>query len=218
MTTQKLRKIENLIILTFAVVLFAGCAGSDVKPVLSEPTQLMPLEQDGKLVEDSDGITNSEKLPVLSEDTGTDDSGDAQLSQQNEEKTNLTQLIESDAKPVMQPIPDNKVYFFETDSSALSDSQKQELIKHADYLKATPAAVLVINGHADERGSEVYNQTLSEKRAKETFKYLVSLGVTKDQLLAKGFGELVPLHTESNWDENRRVELQYTDPMMLSSM
>ena len=114
--------------------------------------------------------------------------------------------------------PETKIFYFDTNDHTLSAEQRNTLKEHAEFLKSNPGSILVINGHADERGSEKYNQTLSEKRALETLNILIELGVAEDQLVTKGFGEMVPMHAENNWDENRRVELEYADPVVLSSM
>ena len=76
---------------------------------------------------------------------------------------------------------------------------------------------LVINGHADARGTESYNQTLSEKRAQAVYEMLVESGVPENQLKKFGFGEHFPQYDVNNWDENRRVELEFSNPVLVSS-
>jgi len=218
MSSRKIRTVENLILLTFPLVLFVGCAGSDVKPVNEEMTQLsmtkpQTTEFNGSLLEPdttSVSLAKSDIEPHIAIEPTT------QISQTDTK--NAVSSEHDQSALIALKIPDNKIFFFDTNIYKLSEQQREQLKLHAEYLKANPASVLVINGHADERGTENYNQALSEKRAKETFELLISLGVASDQLLKKGYGELVPMHSESNWDENRRVELEYTDPMMLSSM
>jgi len=71
-------------------------------------------------------------------------------------------------------------------------------------------SVIMVAGHTDSKGSEVYNQNLSEKRAQSVADYLRAFhGISPDRLLIKGFGEKQPIvgnDTEENRFKNRRVE------------
>jgi len=218
MSAVKLRTVENLILLTFPLVVFAGCAGSDVKPANQEPVQLGVYQS--QLLENNDQTKNSDlsTVSLANENSGnqytTKTTEEAPAAKIEKESTEEKRAIASNTPP----IPENMLFFFDTNTYILSQKQREELNSHANFLKSNPGSILVINGHADERGTEEYNQQLSENRAREIFTLLVNSGVPKDQLLMKGFGELVPMHSESNWDENRRVELEYTNSMMLSSM
>lgn len=223
MSSKKLRTIENLILLTFPVVLFAGCAGSDVKPVINghSPTTISEVQEP----EDSNPVPVSDypKISIMESKKEIEEPTPRNHENSSDSTTveiAATEPIETQdsVKTVTLSIPEKKMFYFDTNIHTLSDDQRHELRSHADYLIANPGSVLVINGHADERGSENYNQALSEKRAMETFNILISLGVPEDQLVTRGFGEMVPVHAENNWDENRRIELEYSDPMMLSSM
>ncbi|WP_455375302.1 OmpA family protein [Kaarinaea lacus] len=224
MATKKLRTVENLILLTFPIVLFAGCAGSDVKPVTEEQNQAVLTETSTQEYDISLPARETPELSVVEIQSNPDES--EILGNNNEATGNVSTPDSVDSSIALQKsidtapstIPEAKIFYFDTNVHTLTDDQRKQLQGHADYLITNPGAVLVINGHADERGTEAYNQALSEKRAMETFKLLITLGVPEDQLVTKGFGELVPMHAENNWDENRRIELEYTDPMMLSSM
>ena len=216
MSTRKLRTVENLIMLTFPLVLFAGCAGSDIKPVENKiPTTYQSQSSEKELatpVKEVEVPQVSLIEPEIEPEPSTENQAgvDTKL-----DEVALTQGSD-DSEPVT--VPQNNILFFDTDIHALSQDQRHELKQHAEYLIGNSAAVLTINGHADVRGTQEYNQVLSEKRAEETYKLLIEYGVSEAQLLTKGFGESAPMNDESNWKENRRVELQYTDPMMMSSM
>jgi OOP family OmpA-OmpF porin len=74
---------------------------------------------------------------------------------------------------------------------------------------------LEIQGHTDDKGSEQYNLKLSQNRADEVKKYLVSKGVSADTITAKGFGESQPIvanDSDANREKNRRVEFKITKP------
>ena len=67
----------------------------------------------------------------------------------------------------------------------------------------------MIEGHADERGSEEYNLALGERRAEAVRKYLAALGVPSSQMRIVSYGESRPAvtgHDESAWGLNRRAE------------
>jgi len=71
-----------------------------------------------------------------------------------------------------------------------------------------------VSGHTDNRGSDTYNQTLSEDRAKSVRDYLVKQGVNPDRLLAVGYGEAKPIdtnRTDEGREVNRRVEFNLID-------
>lgn len=225
MSTRKLRTVENLIMLAFPIVLFAGCAGNDVKPVLSEPDTLtISQKTDTEQVMDITSSADEPELPIVSEinaDIPGDNSIPAEQIKPGEQSGQLALNENPETEKISTEIvlaPDKMIFFFDTDIHMMTNEQREELRQHADYLLANPGIKLVINGHADERGSESYNQQLSEKRARATLDILLELGVPETQLLVQGFGELVPMNEENNWEENRRVELLFNDTVMLSSM
>ena len=223
MATKKLRTVENLILLTFPIVLFAGCAGSDVKPVTEGQNQAVLTETSTQGYDYPFPATEIPKISVVETHSNLHES---EIIHNSETSSDVITTEPADSASAPQEsvntakltIPESKIFYFDTNVHTLTEDQRKQLQAHADYLVANPGAVLVINGHADERGTETYNQALSEKRAMETFKLLITLGVPVDQLVTKAFGELVPMHAENNWDENRRIELEYTDHVMISSM
>lgn len=98
---------------------------------------------------------------------------------------------------------------FEFDQYVLTKEAQDILYANAQILKAAPALKIVVEGHCDERGSDEYNLALGERRALATKNYLISLGVSGDQLGTISYGEEVPLDTsgtEDAWAMNRRAE------------
>ena len=72
-----------------------------------------------------------------------------------------------------------------------------------------------IDGHTDDKGSDSFNQKLSQDRANAVKSYLVSKGVTADTIIATGFGETKPIvknDSDANRERNRRVEFKITKP------
>jgi len=102
-----------------------------------------------------------------------------------------------------------KGIYFEFDSYTLSEESKQTLQANVEWLKANPTANIVIEGHTDERGSDVYNMALGENRARSASNYLVSLGVTSERIRIISYGEEKPAvmgQGEAVWSKNRRAE------------
>lgn len=99
---------------------------------------------------------------------------------------------------------------FEVDSYSLKPNAKEELKSMANVLQNYPDTKIKVDGHTDSTGSDNYNQTLSERRAKSVSTYLQSLGVTSDRISETGFGESLPV-ADNNTAEgrrlNRRVEI-----------
>lgn len=70
-----------------------------------------------------------------------------------------------------------------------------------------------IQGHCDERGTEVYNMALGDRRAKSVYNYITSLGVDGSRLTTVSYGKERPLdpgHNEAAWSKNRRVQFVVT--------
>lgn len=97
---------------------------------------------------------------------------------------------------------------FDFDKYAIRPADMKVLDGNASWLKSHPQALLMIEGHADERGTGEYNFALGERRAKSTMDYLVSRGVAARRMAVVSFGEERPAcrdHKESCWAKNRRA-------------
>ena len=104
------------------------------------------------------------------------------------------------------------VFYFDFDKSIVRPESREALAKHAEYLVSHPDARVVLEGHADERGTREYNMALGERRAKAISRYLTIQGVAASQIETVSFGEEVPVafgHDSNAWQLNRRVEVRY---------
>ncbi len=102
---------------------------------------------------------------------------------------------------------------FDTDSAKLKAESTTILDQAVEVLNQQAVSVR-IEGNADSRGSDAYNQTLSEKRAKSVMDYLVSKGVDAARLTSAGYGESKPVvanDSAANMAKNRRVDLVVTN-------
>ncbi len=100
-----------------------------------------------------------------------------------------------------------KDVFFAFDSWNITEEARQALSADAEWIKANPTAMLKIEGHCDERGTQAYNLVLGEKRAKAVRNYLAELGVVGDRLTVVSYGKERPFckeRDESCYQLNRR--------------
>ncbi|GAL86795.1 hypothetical protein MYP_4025 [Sporocytophaga myxococcoides] len=101
--------------------------------------------------------------------------------------------------------------FFEFDSASLSTTSFFELDRVVDLMKANKTLVVEISAHTDDKGSDDYNNKLSQNRAESVVRYLKSKGIIAERLVARGFGKTmpaVPNDSDENRAKNRRVEFK----------
>ena len=107
----------------------------------------------------------------------------------------------------------NSNVLFGFDQSDLSDGAKSNLDKLVLVLNSYADTDIELQGHTDSRGSESYNQALSERRAGAVSDYLASRKIDASRLTVKGFGETLPKYDNDTADgrtQNRRVEFLIT--------
>ena len=96
---------------------------------------------------------------------------------------------------------------FDFDKYDIRPGEAKLLDENARWMKASPNMLVLIEGHADERGTNEYNLALGERRAKATMTYLVAHGVAASRLTLISYGEERPLCTEKHegcWTQNLR--------------
>ncbi len=97
--------------------------------------------------------------------------------------------------------------FFALDSIEITSDGRATLQKNSEFLKRWPSTKVMVEGHADSRGTNEYNLALGERRAAAVRDYMSSLGVAADRMSIVSKGEEQPActqDTESCWQENRR--------------
>jgi peptidoglycan-associated lipoprotein len=98
--------------------------------------------------------------------------------------------------------------FFDFDKYDIRPEDKITLDDNARWLKSNTAALLLVEGHCDERGTSEYNLALGERRAKATRDYLVSTGIDASRITVISYGKERPVcteRTEACWAKNRRA-------------
>ena len=103
--------------------------------------------------------------------------------------------------------------FFALDSTEITQESRAGLSKNMEFLKRRPSTKIMVEGHADSRGTNEYNLALAERRAGAVRDYLVSLGLPAERVTIVSKGEEAPFCTEENegcWQKNRRGHFLFT--------
>jgi peptidoglycan-associated lipoprotein len=97
--------------------------------------------------------------------------------------------------------------YFDLDESTLREDAKAPLQRNADWMKKWTTTQIIVEGHADSRGSAEYNLALGSRRADAVKQYMVSLGVPATRVTVISKGKEQPFCNEENeacWQQNRR--------------
>ncbi|QXI13273.1 OmpA family protein [Pseudomonas zeae] len=165
---------------------------------------LICYAQDGD--EDGDGVFDRrDRCPDTPENTPVDHRGcplpQYPVTEKVPEPAPQTEVITlSDAGNVL----------FDFDESDLTPAAKAQLDTLMDKLRNADVVSIKVIGHTDSKGSDAYNQALSERRASSVATYLLSQGLAPNKLTSEGRGESEPVAdnaTDEGRAQNRRVEL-----------
>ncbi len=166
-----------------AAVLLAGCSKTPYRP---EPSStLMGPQGNGN------SSLNPQEVPTTADANsglqGRDGAFDAN----------------GQLRGVLEPV------YFDLDHSSIKQAERAKLQAAKDYLDKNPQYRLLLEGHCDWRGTAEYNLSLGDRRASESKKYLISLGVGADKLetLSKGSEEASKNADEATMAKDRRVDL-----------
>ena len=102
-------------------------------------------------------------------------------------------------------VPDR--VFFATNETVLTTASRETLRKQAAWLRKNSDVTVVLEGHADERGTREYNLALGERRANAAKDYLMTYGISSDRISVLSYGKERPVDSGSNplaWSKNRR--------------
>ena len=97
--------------------------------------------------------------------------------------------------------------FFATNKSSLTSLSRETLRKQATYLRKNKNLNVVVEGHADERGTREYNLALGERRANAARDYLMTYGISGKRISVISYGKEKPVNPKSSplaWSQNRR--------------
>lgn len=125
------------------------------------------------------------------------------------------------AMMVLTPLKLGSVYeldkvYYDLDESHLRPDGKEELEELAKIMRRNKSIRIELSSHTDSRASDEYNMELSQRRAESCYDYLVSLGISGDRIVPKGYGESRLLNecadgvecTEEQHQKNRRTQVE----------
>ena len=102
-------------------------------------------------------------------------------------------------------VPDR--VFFATNETVLTTASRETLRKQAGWLRKNSDITIVLEGHADERGTREYNLAIGERRANAAKDYLMTYGISANRISVLSYGKERPVDSGSNplaWSKNRR--------------
>src|SRR5690606_7329086 len=130
------------------------------------------------------------------------------------ENLNLDSLVKEGYKVIhkdlyMVPIEIGQVVrlnnvFFDFDKWDLRAESHLELKRVVKLMNENPSIVIEMSAHTDSRGTDEYNFTLSDKRARSVMEYILSQGISPSRITSQGYGETKPV-VENDTDENRQL-------------
>jgi len=143
------------------------------------------------------------------------------------ENLNLDSLIKAGYKEIhkdlyLVPIEIGQVFrlnnvFFDFDKYSLRPESSVELDRVVAFLNEYPHIEIEMSAHTDSKGSDEYNMTLSDNRARSVREYIIAKGIAATRIISQGYGETRPVASNTNPDGtdnpegrqlNRRVELK----------
>ena len=112
----------------------------------------------------------------------------------------------------LEALRSEHIVYFDFDTSTLNSQFTSVLDAHAKFLSENSNVNVLVEGHADERGTPEYNIALGERRAKAVVTYLENMGVSSSQISVVSYGEEKPMvkdRSENAFAKNRRAVLVY---------
>ncbi len=172
-----------LFALIFATVTISGCAKQVEMTDLSSEEKALAAQAEKSAVKDRPAGVDSSGKPVLYGDTSA---------------------IGIGGNVIVDVL-------FDFDRYSIKAESKLTLEKNAQILKDHADAMITLEGHCDERGTDDYNIALGERRADSVKKYLSKLGISSGRINTISYGEERPFcteHDEDCWRQNRRVHFK----------
>jgi outer membrane protein OmpA-like peptidoglycan-associated protein len=161
--------------------------------------------------------TKDQRTQILLASRAEEAEAKARETQQTREQLAQAQqeLADLKAKQTQRgPVVTLSDVLFDTGAATLKPGADLSLDRLADYLKTHPQTKVLIEGHTDSRGSEEYNEALSQRRADAVARALVERGASADAVHAVGRGKGYPVATNDTAEgrqQNRRVEIVFSD-------
>ncbi|MBI5559819.1 MAG: peptidoglycan-associated lipoprotein Pal [Deltaproteobacteria bacterium] len=192
---------KGFVLFIFVIFLFSGFSGCAKKSVKT-------AVEGGALEKgEAAGSRPLEEVPVTAEGVPAGKAGEEAAFAKVEEMAAAKKAFEG----VTEGIED---VYFDFDRYDVTPGARAALDKNAGVLKKNGKMRVLIEGHADERGTSEYNLALGESRAAAVKRYLADLGVGSGRMSIVSYGEEKPFcseKTEECWQKNRRAHFVVTD-------
>ncbi|NQY89014.1 MAG: peptidoglycan-associated lipoprotein Pal [Colwellia sp.] len=151
------------------------------------------------------------------EQSNTDTNASTVTQQVTEDSVQVTAAkraaeIEEQKRQELAKLRSEHIIYFDFDVSNVNEQFASVLDAHAKFLNANANVKVLVEGHADERGTPEYNIALGERRAKAVVTYLENMGVASGQLSVVSYGEEKPMvkdRSENAFSKNRRAVIVY---------
>lgn len=211
---MRINILKSLVVLSLPLIFLAGCAKDQVIPdsgaTLGKQSAAVQKESAASAADTSaaDKAAADAAAKAAAEKAAREAAAKAAADKAAADKAAADAAAKAAADKSVTEDAALKMVFFEFDSYVLGKPSRDVLQGNAEYLLKKYKGKVVVEGHADERGSDEYNLALGENRAKAVMNYLVTLGVPPEQLSVVSYGEERPLdagHTEESWSKNRRA-------------
>ncbi len=170
-------------------------ASAQAAQVAVETASLAQTQADAQALKDAQALADAEAAQQAA------DNAVAQVAAQKQQAQKAAQALAH-------------IIYFDFDQSTIKPEFRTALNSHAAYLRQNLSARIVLEGHADERGTREYNIALGERRGNAVSRYLVVQGVSIEAIEVVSFGEERPVNSGSDsasLAENRRVEVRYVN-------
>lgn len=206
---KNLTLIGMLMVLAFSLTLFSGCAekkaivkdGATQEQIKAPPPKDTAAEDEAARLARERAVKEREEREKAEREAALRAQAERERAAREREQAARVQA----AAPVSIVAKDIN---FDFDKYNIRPDAREILKAHAETFLKSPILSVTIEGHCDSRGTAEYNMALGERRARETKKYLVNLGVKDDLLRTISYGEERPLVKEENeqaWAKNRRA-------------
>lgn len=201
-----LLKREGRVIVTVLVMffLFSGCTKKVSTLDTTSPSGTSDSSNSKKVhtkttVEIDKPYINNESVEVVTEALTMLDPQLTEEEINKEDKAGGSKLPEG--------VKEIKDIFYEFNSVTLKDNAMETLEKNLPWLMKKDSAMILVEGYADERGTNEYNISLGEKRVGVVKKYLSARGIPQSRIEIVSYGEekgFCSEHNEECWSQNRR--------------
>jgi len=197
------------------MALLAACSNQDTTTDSSASTQgesaTLTSAVDAQAIEDANKAAEAaEQAAIAAQQAQAEADAQAAAEAAAQAAADAETVVHDQFKEATKALA--HIIYFDFDQSTIRAEFREVLNGHAAFLAQNPGARIVLEGHADERGTREYNMALGERRGNSVSRYLVVQGVSVDAIEVVSFGEERPVnegHDDASWAENRRVEIRY---------